>query len=99
MKSPLSCDMCPFHDEAHLESLDLQFVFYRRVSFDFILQAGGDNPRARGQLPSLDLFQAAPPARTSLSFHCLAPPSKSAQSLVAHRRPVVLRASLIEVDP
>jgi len=48
-------------DEAHLEPLNLQFVLSRRVSFDLVMEAGGDDPCAHGQFASLDLFQAAAP--------------------------------------
>ena len=49
------------HNEAHLEPLNPQFVLSSRVSFDLVMEAGGDDPCADGQFASLDLFQAAAP--------------------------------------
>jgi hypothetical protein len=68
----------PLHDESHLEPLNLQFVLSRRVSFDLVMEAGGDDPRAHGQLASLDLFQAA---ATEQACHLVACSSSQISSL------------------
>jgi hypothetical protein len=51
--------MLSLHDESYLEPLDLQLLLSCRVSLDFIVEAGGDDPSAHGQVTSIDLFQAA----------------------------------------
>jgi hypothetical protein len=88
----------PLHDEAHLEPLNLQFVLSRRVSLDLVMEAGGVDPRAHGQLASLDLFQVAAPEQACHLVALLLLPNRR-QSLVAHRRAVVLRVGLSQVDP
>ena len=86
--------MLPLHDEAHLEPLNLQLMLSRRVSLDLIMEAGGDDPRAHGQLASLDLLQAAAPEQACHLVTLLLLPDRR-QSLVAHCRAVVLS----QVDP
>jgi len=86
------------HDEAHLEPLSLQFVLSRRVSLDLVMEAGGDDPCTHGQFASLDLFQAAAPEQACHLVVLLLLPNWR-QSLVAHRRAVVLRVGLSQVYP
>jgi len=78
------------HDEAHLEPLNPQFVLSRRVAFDLVVEAGGDDPCAHGQFASLDLFQAAAPEQACHLVALLVLPNRR-QSLVVHRCAVVLR--------
>ena len=80
--------MLTLHDETYLEPLDLQFMLSCRVSLDFTVEAGGDDPSANGQVTSLELFQAAV-CRPVISLPCSSLPNRR-QSLVAHRRTVVL---------
>ena len=86
------------HNEAHLEPLNPQFVLSSRVSFDLVMEAGGDDPCAHGQFASLDLFQAAAPEQAWHLVALLVLPNRR-QSLVAHRRAVVLRVGLSQVYP
>jgi hypothetical protein len=75
-----------------------QFVLSRRVSLDLVMETGRDDPRTHGQFASLDLFQAAAPKQACHLVALLFLPDRS-QSLVAHRRAVVLRFGLSQVDP
>ena len=86
------------HDEAHLEPLNPQFVLSRRVAFDLVVEAGGDDPCAHGQFASLDLFQAAAPEQACHLVALLVLPNRR-QSLVVHRCAVVLRVGLSQVYP
>ena len=86
------------HDEAHLEPLNPQFVLSRRVVFDLVVEAGGDDPCAHGQFASLDLFQAAAPEQACHLVALLVLPNRR-QSLVVHRCAVVLRVGLSQVYP
>ena len=86
------------HDEAHLECLNLQFVLSRRVSLDFIVETGRDDPRAHGHLASLELCQAATPEQACHLVALLLLPNRR-QSLVVHRRALVLWVGLSQVDP
>jgi hypothetical protein len=65
----------PLHN--YLEPLNLQLVLSRRVSLDLIMEAGGDDPRTRGQLASLDLsFFKLRPNRPVCVFITAGPSTK-----------------------
>ncbi len=81
---------------------------------DLVMEAGGDDPRAHGQLASLDLLQAAAPEQACHLVMMMIPSSSSrddrpvrtllllpdrCQSLVAHCCAVVLLVGLSQVDP
>ena len=68
------------------------------MSLDLVMEAGGDDPRAHGQLASLDLLQAAAPEQACHLVAVLLLPNRR-QSLVAHCCVVVLRVGLSQVDP
>ena len=67
------------------------------MSLDFIVEVGGDDPSAHGQVTSLDLFQAAACEQARHLVALLLPPNRR-QSLIAHRRTIVLRVRLSQVD-
>jgi hypothetical protein len=73
-------------------------VLSRRVSLDLTMETGGDDPRTHGQLPSLDLFQAASPEQACHLVPLLLLPNWC-QPLVTHHCVVVLRVWLSQVDP
>ena len=60
-----------------------------RVSLDLIVEAGRDDPSAHGQVASFDLFQATSCEQARHLVALLFPPNRR-QSLVSHRRAVML---------